>query len=830
MAITDRIIDGLGSTMKELMGGRRSGISEDTEVPSKQKQAPGYPFDRDEADRIKYLGWKVYREGAFEKMQFARKWMRNALLFQGYQELDWSDADSSYTATMRDAGDFCFPNNYYRSHIMYGASLYVKNEPEFIVKPSSDDYEAQVVSECCQRALDVIKENVKYDALRVEEAQNLRLFGNSFRYSYYSLDARYGEVIAPIMGSTSVAVDTGAYSCSTCGAVGEGNPAVCPECGQVLDSSSLQPPTMVDVPKQTGEKKYPRGQEVTEVVPPLEVGMRTSAANLWRSPYLFRSRIVDRNALQVEVPNVDIGAGAVGGQVGSGQANDTALIYQQTLADMPGDPTQYAGWYDRATSFSRVMLLEVWLRPSQYAFDDELFKKYPDGIYAGIVGDVLLNSRNESLDDHWVHMSYIKVPGRIWGDGDDDLVPKQLQLNETERMIMRSQAYCSSPQVVLDAQRIDTAAFVNDPSQIIIAKTNGRPVGEAVYQMQGQAMTQETWQWRAAELADMDYHSGVFGSAIGQHQPGVNTYGGQEDMANRSEQTLSPLLLAYKEENEVWALQVLKLAAENWTDERVTAVQGINGNWEFKKLQADMMDLDLVQIQAKLIPIDYGQQQALAQAVATQLLDPLDPRVQRKALELYRLPADISQFSMDSKAQWREIERIKKGEEVMPVLLRDNDQVHAEICREWLNSDQCINGDPDIATAVYTHLQKHLINQSRAATIQGAMTTAPQEVEQMIMAALGGSPGGGEQAPPPPGGESPPEQPGAPNTGGGQSSPDQSSQSGESAAQQHPQAGSRGGQVPPSGNVRKRRAAKGAAAKPNRPQPPSGNQYHRQGF
>lgn len=797
--VTKKLTQGISQTLSDVFSQNvkaRDTASPKTGKPKWSDLSPNYPKDGTAEQKIKHLVWKFYLEAGFEKVQFARKWMRNALMFQGYHELEWSEINVAWEAIIRDSGDYAFPNNYYRSHVMYGAALYLKNEPKFQPQPTSEDYESHAAVEAASVALEIIKENVNYDTIRTQEAIYLRLFGNSFRYSYYSLDPRYGYVTAPSYSNIDITLDDGYWLCQVCGLAGEGtNVAKCPNCGAIILPDGIYAPTHATVPVQTGQTRYPRGQEITEIVSPMEMYMRSSSPTLWYAPFLIRARVVDLTALQADFPDVHLDTAYQDGGGGDAFAasQDISLIYQQSLADLPGDPTQYAAWYERTTSYTKGTLLQGWIRPSQYAFDKELKKEYPHGLYAAVVGDKLLESRDESMDDHWVHFKYNPVPGRIWGDGDDDLIPKQLQLNETERLILRNVAYNSVPQTAIDSQRIDVDSIVNDPAEIIQVKQTGRPVKEAIEQLPGQQLTQEVWVWRDSQLKDMEYHSGVFGSAIGQHQAGVDTLGGQEQMASRAEQNLSPLLLMYKEANEQWARQILRIAAENWIDDRVQSVYGINGQWQFKKLKGTSVDPDKIKLVAKLIPTDFSQQQALSQAVASQLLNPFDPRVQTKALELYQLPTELSGFQMDTKVQWKEIEKMRdSGQQVQPRPIVDNDDAHIEICRTYLNSDKA-DSELDVSQLVFEHLQLHLENKLHVMQLSAPIEGANQEIHGM----MGTQPTEG---------------------GGGQAG-------GQQQGGQGQQAGKRGGQVPPSQGDRQARAMKGQAAKPKRPQPPEGNQY-----
>lgn len=780
-----RIQQGLSGGVRSLFKGEQKPIHEKTEKPSPRDISAGYEFDRPVEWRLKSIADYYYREGSFEKIQFARKWMRNALIFQGYHELEWSEINVAWDVLLEDSGDYAFPNNYYRSLVMDGAALYLQGAPGLQVVPATDDPDSEAAAEAAKVALELIKQEVRYDHIRATEAIYLRLFGNSFRYSYYSRDPRYGTVTADAYQDIAVVLSAGISVCQNCGMM-EGQFDNCPGCGQ--PPVGTEPPIVAQVPTVTGKVEYPKGGIVSEIVNPLEVYIRSSSLNLWDAPFLVRSRVVDRLSLQAAykdikiTPNQDEGGGeayATGGDLG--------LIYMQSLADLPGDPTQYAAWYERATTAAKALLIEAWVRPSLYFFDKELSKKFPKGLYIAKTGDTLLEAREESVDDHWVHIPYIPVPGRIWGDGDDDLIPKQLLLDETDRLIARNQAYNSSPLLAIDSQRIDKNDIINDPSTIIEVKPSGQPIDTSYGVIQSQPLAQEVWQWRGAHLADMQFHSGVMPAAIGGATQGVRTFGGQESLASRTVQTMSPNLFFYKEADQRWAVQVLKLAAENWLDERVHATMGINMRWQYTKLRGEMLSPDRVRVLSTALPVDPKEQEAMAEAIQAEMLNPQDPRVQKKALELFGLPQELDGFSRDAKVQWKEIEKMKQtGQQVPPVMIRDNDMVHIEICREFLNSDDA-DDNQQLSALIYQHLQLHVQNQVHMQQMMATVQAAGQEATQAVTGGQGQpSPANGQPSPPP---------------------------------EPH------GGQVPKSAAKREKRAQKGAAAKPHRPQKPSGNQY-----
>jgi hypothetical protein len=797
-------VSGLGGKIRDFFKNRDSVLRSKTDKPSPRDIQPQYKWDLPVDQRLLGLADYYYREGSFEKVQFARKWMRNALIFQGYHELEWSEINVAWDILLQDSGDYAFPNNYYRTLVLQGVRAYLQNEPIIEPVPSNDDGEAQAATKAAKTGLEIIKQTVKYDYLRVIEAINLQLFGNSFRFNYYSKDPRYGFVTNPVYEDRDVLLSPGGSICPVCGPM-EGNFDSCPGCNSPI--TDHLPPVVSKLPNEVGSVKFPRGEIMTEAVNPLEVYIRSSSYDLWHAPFVVRNRVVDRLGLQSSYKDLQL---APKGDEGGGEAystgGDLGLIYLQSLADLPGDPTQYAAWYERATAAAKALLVEVWLRPSLYFFDKELIKKFPDGLYIGKTGDCLLEARNDTIENHWTHYIYTPVPGRIWGDGNDDIIPQQLKLDETDRLILRNQGYNSSPMLAIDSQRIDKNEIVNDPSTIIEVKPAGKPVTEAYGVINGQALTQETWQWRSAHLQDMMFHSRVSPTAMGQHETGVNTFGGQESAAAKSDQSLLPNLVLWKTAEDMWAVQVLKLASENWQDERVQAVFGINGKGEFTKLKGAAIDMDKVKIITRVMPVDPSQQDAMSQAVASGALDPQDPRVKRKMMELFHLPREIDSSYDDQKVQWEEIELMKQnGQLIQPELIVDNDALHIETCRNWLNSDEGrdpknqqpigpppppqvdpqtgqiqMGQPPTIRGIIKQHMQMHVVNSVRLMQMQ---QMGQQQTEQ------------GQQ------GASKPE--------------DKGEQSGE-----------HGGQTPKNPVTRQQRAQKGQAAKPHRPQPSEGNQHH----
>lgn len=709
----------------------------------KSQVMSSYPLQEPIEKRIKWLLEKFYFEAQYEKLQLHRKWFRNHLFYTGYHDTVLSDIGFSFDSIGVNSAEYGFASNYYRSYIRYGAAMYVQTAPEFIAQPTSPDPESQGVAEAARATLDIQKENIGYDAIRAREATNLRIYGNSFRYSYYSVDPRYGFVTAPVYEDVETQISEGSWMCPNCQLQGEGQAKVCPACGPDAPVPPVNtPPQTAQMPQIRGKVAYPKGQEECEVVWPFEAYVRSSVKNLRQAPYFLRVRMVDKVSLMANFPKAPWGAVGIGmPSEGATTSEDIGLVYQEAIPDLPSDPTQYPGWYERAVAQQKQLYIQGWIRPSQYFFDEEMRKKFPTGLYAGKADDCLLESRDESMDDHWTHFKHIHVEGRFWGDGDDDLIPLQMQFDEVDRMLMRHVDYNTMPLLLADTKKIDKNNIVRDGGYMIELKGMGNSsIDSAVKWHPGGQISPDVWQWKNTRLQDMQFHSGVSPASIGQHEEGINTFGGQQTAAAQAQGMLAPLQLMYKEENELWAMQMTKLACENWLDDRVQATMGNNQQWEFKMLRGEMLKMDGIRWVARIIPLDPTKQQNFVQAISAGAFNPqLPPQVRSKALELYQMSADLNSDNRDAKVQNKEIQTGKAtGQFPQPMLVRDNDQVHISTLRDWMNSDEWDQQPPQVQAAAQQHMHLHLLNMQAMNQVNQAVQPPQPDGQQ----------GGGQQTSP----------------------------------------------------------------------------------
>src|SRR6202041_3122348 len=109
---------------------------------------------------------------------------------------------------------------------------------------------------------------------------------------------------------------------------------------------------------------------------------------------------------------------------------------------------------------------------------------------------------------------------------------------------------------------------------------------------------------------------------------------------------------------------------------------------------------------------DPTKQQLPNQAIAGGAFNPQLPGVVRnKVLELYQLPQDLDETTIDIKSQLKETEQMKQtGQQIQPQMIRDNDQAHLEVLHNCMNDDDWATLPPQIQAVIYEHAMLHIQN------------------------------------------------------------------------------------------------------------------------
>lgn len=261
-------------------------------------------------------------------------------------------------------------------------------------------------------------------------------------YVRYVADGeRFGHDQQPIMDEQEGEVAPALDVCWTCaeGHAPGTNFGVCPECGGELDSLE---PLVVPRPVQVGTEEIPRGQEVIDVVPALNL-KRSMWANEQKD-FMYLDWVDDLHlaVAKATYPHaeaaLDAGAGETGGQ------GNTGDIYERLVRRL---------LYDGARGLTRTTggsqpdlgtLHRAWLRPRAFwQLKDkekraELLRLYPHGCYVVFYGDVYCESRDESMDDKWRTMHGMPGEGQVRETLGSALIPGQEQLNDAVNLLFET--------------------------------------------------------------------------------------------------------------------------------------------------------------------------------------------------------------------------------------------------------------------------------------------------------------------------------------------------------------------------------------------------------
>lgn len=430
----------------------------------------------------------IHWENHSDEMRRHRKWLRALMYYEGRQ-LGRIGIDGYWRDVQPLPTDPYYVDNKYRFHAKSVRKEWVRSNGEYMAraKGSSMEYEsaaraakAVLISEQ-QRLLDPYKKR--------REANYAILTGNYFRYTW--IDSTRGQVIQmPQYESIPMMVGSQGVYCPACDMssgldVQEPIPVeeiACPQCG----SPDVSPMggEVVEMPTQTGAIPTKAGQLVCEIVDPMEIKLHLHARSIEDSPYLRRRRLVLKEVIEATYPWLR-------NRTSSGASSlESSFWFTNELERSAGNSTGSGGYMVSSTggtaeSFDKLHEFnQFWLEPvlyENYIFsndvtlaNEEVIPKntrlgdiFPDGLYMAMIGPkAILDMRNESKNDHWVHGVYDCISTRIWGDGNDDAVEQQRQRNEVTSLIMENIMNCAGMSAIYNPLKISRNDFSGKPREM----------------------------------------------------------------------------------------------------------------------------------------------------------------------------------------------------------------------------------------------------------------------------------------------------------------------------------------------------------------------------
>ncbi|MGC1266944.1 MAG: hypothetical protein WA853_11720 [Candidatus Acidiferrum sp.] len=259
-------------------------------------------------------------------------------------------------------------------------------------------------------------------------------------------------------------------------------PMSCSHCGAELGESHLRKAERVTVPRVTGSRRVPNGQEVISIAGGLELNTPVWANEMHEFPYLQWQAEVHRAKLKAAYPHA---ANKI--EAASSQGPDDLYARVSRISVEQGLPTIHPG----DALMNLITFDRTWLRPwAFYSIEDEavrneLLAMFPDGCYCGFAGDVYCESRNESMDDYWRVLHALPGDGQNRPSVGDSLVQVQERYNVLSNMQAETYEY-GIPPIYADPQVLDFDALANqtaEPAAHFPARARpGQPLAAGFFQ------------------------------------------------------------------------------------------------------------------------------------------------------------------------------------------------------------------------------------------------------------------------------------------------------------------------------------------------------------
>lgn len=486
-------------------------------------------------------------------------------------------------------------------------------------------------------------------------------------------------------------------------------PQICPQC-QMTSSPQIFDQTF----KEPFIKSYENNNKVREcleVYGHLNVKVPSYVTDVKHAPYLALETEIHISQAQAMYP-------------------DKALKFTPTSS-----LDTYDRWgrtnieYTGGTEANLLTFSRWWFRPwafNNLGFDKaevaQLKEKFPEGAYVCFMNDIFCEATSEKLDDHWSIIRNPLAPKIHAEPIGYQIAPIQEMKNELTNLTMQTIQF-GIGETFADPSVLDFDAYrdsQNAPGVVFPAvPRQGENISNAFYTSKTASLSREVDLFRQSLDQDGQFVSGAFPSIFGgTNQGGSKTLGEYQESRSQALQRLS---LSWKMISNLWAETLEKACTEYINnlsyDEKFVKRDGESyvNIWikraelagKIGKVEADVSEQFPISWQQKTSKF-FETLQLNNQAINTFLFSPDNAEF---VAEILGFPELAIPFRDDRTSQLDEIKGLLQGQPTQantnpdgsplqpgqpPVFQPsigiqpevDNHQVHVQICRKFLNSDQ----------------------------------------------------------------------------------------------------------------------------------------------
>lgn len=550
-------------------------------------------------DFLQGISNRVDEEQRELQWAFYEKYLVNEKFYQGEQRGRVSKMTGEYRTPSTKANDPDPPirtHNWFRVWVDGIVTQWTLAETQLIVEAVPDrngtEYNAGA-ARVAQAVLDHYTRKLLTEEFRQRECKFAQFTGQMWRYTFW--DAKAGGRVQRPQFENQSATEPSIFTCMECGAQGMGEEALdgtmCPDCGsEVMMSGGGE----AEIPVISGYDEMTTGDLCCLSVPDYQLKYDRLVERIEDATYLrWRLR------MRPEVVKYELSKWK---KIASPTGEDPTQWIERRLKESVGNTSNRSrlGYQSSDSIFNTVMVDHLWFKPCWYAdftFAEDLpfadgsviargskaVDVWPDGLYFLMVGAEPVDFRNECFTDHWQHTPYKSVPSRVAGDGIEDAINIQKEINDVFAVKRSNILYMDGGGLLANPNYIDREQIPDSPYEIGFAKTGldpNIPIRNILDAVPRVPLPAEVHAYPNELREEGQWVMGVHPVSVGAEEDGSQTAmeANLKSQASRSARANELSLRAQGDAE--WGMQVLTLWQENATDEMYIPFYGKVGELE----------------------------------------------------------------------------------------------------------------------------------------------------------------------------------------------------------------------------------------------------------
>lgn len=401
--------------------------------------------------------------------------LKRRLFFRGAQYWFWNDDFNMWLPPSQaplglndnaEAPAFQHVTNIFQAYCASLCSVISQNNTQSRFWPEDANDEQQIrTAKNASKCTDYVHRKNDWQNLIDEATYYMCTDGFLGSCTRYISDAeRFGSDTQHVMGAKEVPVGEPQVACANCNYQAQGTTAEqpsCPQCGEPLTDI---PQETMQVPYIAASIEIPKGQEVVDIIPALQL-RRTMMADKQKD-FLYMDWVNDIDKADPMSTYPDKAAkinSSAGGDADNGTANTYERIARRVLY-------LGSGRYTGVALTDMGTLHRAWIRPKAFfrieghsdteqapCMRCQLLQAYSKGVYVVFFNDVFCEAKSESMDERWETMHTMPGEGQIRETLVSAIVPIQEQLNDAINLLFEICMY-GVPEGFADSNLLDYEA------------------------------------------------------------------------------------------------------------------------------------------------------------------------------------------------------------------------------------------------------------------------------------------------------------------------------------------------------------------------------------